>query len=101
MLLAADIFCLFASYYLLKTARESLVLSEGGAEVKSYAAGAQALILLGAVPLYGIVASRVSRSRLINGVMLFFVSHLALFYALAVMASTSASPSSCGWGYST
>lgn len=84
LLLAADIFCLFASYYLLKTARESLVLSEGGAEVKSYAAGAQALILLGAVPLYGIVASRVSRSRLINGVMLFFVSHLALFYVLAV-----------------
>jgi AAA family ATP:ADP antiporter len=84
LLLAADIFCLFASYYLLKTARESLVLSEGGAEVKSYASAAQALILLGAVPLYGIVASRVSRSRLINGVMLFFVSHLALFYALAV-----------------
>src|SRR5438552_4140160 len=55
LLLAADIFCLFASYYLLKTARESLVLSEGGAEVKSYAAAAQALILLGAVPLYGIV----------------------------------------------
>jgi AAA family ATP:ADP antiporter len=83
LLMAADIFCLFASYYLLKTARESLVLSEGGAEVKSYAAGAQALILFGAVPLYGIVASRVSRRRLINGVMLFFVSHLAVFYVLA------------------
>jgi len=84
LVLAADIFCLFASYYLLKTARESLVLSEGGAEVKSYAAAAQALILLGAVPLYGFVASRVGRSRLINGVMLFFVSHLVLFYAFAV-----------------
>ena len=34
-LLAADIFCLLASYYLLKTARESLILSEGSAEVKS------------------------------------------------------------------
>ena len=83
LLLAADIFCLLASYYLLKTARESLILSEGSAEVKSYAAAAQALILLGMVPLYGKVASRVNRNHLINGVMLFFVSHLVLFHALA------------------
>ena len=82
-LLAADIFCLLAAYYLLKTARESLILSEGSAEVKSYAAGAQAIILLAAVPLYGMVASRVDRSRLINGVLLFFTSHLALFHLLA------------------
>ena len=39
MLLALNVFILLGSYYLLKTARESLVLSEGGAEVKSYAAG--------------------------------------------------------------
>src|SRR5262245_53238546 len=83
LLLAADIFCLLASYYLLKTARESLILAESSAEVKSYAAGAQALILLAAVPLYGMVASRVNRSRLINGVLLFFTSHLAIFHVLA------------------
>jgi AAA family ATP:ADP antiporter len=83
LLLAADIFCLLAAYYVLKTARESLILSEGSAEVKSYAAGAQALILLAAVPLYGKVASRVGRTRLINGVLLFFVSHLVLFQVLA------------------
>jgi AAA family ATP:ADP antiporter len=83
LLLAADLFCLMASYYVLKTLRESLILSEGGAEVKSYAAGAQALILLAVVPLYGLVASKVNRSRLINGVMLFFVSHLLLFDVLS------------------
>ena len=82
-LLAADIFFLLGSYYLLKTARESLILSEGGAEVKSYASAAQALILLIAVPLYGRVASRVPRLWLINGVTLFFVSHLAAFHLLA------------------
>ena len=38
LLLAANVFCLLASYYLLKTVREALILSEGGAEVKSYAA---------------------------------------------------------------
>src|SRR5436190_7107271 len=82
-LLAADVFCLLASYYLLKTARESFVLSEGSAEVKSYAAGAQAIVLLGAVPLYAAVASRINRSRLINGVLLFLAAHLLAFYAFA------------------
>jgi AAA family ATP:ADP antiporter len=83
LLLAADIFCLLGSYYLLKTARESLILSEGSAEVKSYAAGAQALILLAVVPAYAALAARMTRSRLINGVMVFFASHLVLFHALA------------------
>jgi AAA family ATP:ADP antiporter len=83
LLLAANVFCLLASYYLLKTVREALILSEGGAEVKSYAAGAQAMILLLVVPAYGAFASRVNRIRLINGVMLFFVSHLVLFHQLA------------------
>jgi AAA family ATP:ADP antiporter len=83
LLLAANVFCLLASYYLLKTVREALILSEGGAEVKSYAAGAQAMILLLVVPAYGAFASRVSRMRLISGVMLFFVSHLLVFHRLA------------------
>src|SRR5204862_5941362 len=83
LLLAANVFCLLGSYYLLKTVREALILSEGGAEVKSYAAGAQALILLLAVPAYGALASRVNRIRLINGVMLFFASHLVVFHQLA------------------
>jgi AAA family ATP:ADP antiporter len=84
LLLATNVFCLLASYYLLKTVREALILSEGGAEVKSYAAGAQAMILLLVVPAYGACASRVNRIRLINGVMLFFVSHLVVFHQLAV-----------------
>jgi AAA family ATP:ADP antiporter len=83
LLLAANVFCLLGSYYLLKTVREALILSEGGAEVKSYAAGAQAMILLLVVPAYGAFASRVNRMRLINGVMLFFVSHLVVFHQLA------------------
>src|SRR6202171_5463728 len=83
LLLAANVFCLLGSYYLLKTVREALILSEGGAEVKSYAAGAQAMVLLLVVPAYGAFASRGNRIRLINGVMLFFVSHLVVFQQLA------------------
>ena len=82
LLLAANVFALLAFYYVLKTVRESLILSEGGAEVKSYAAAGQAVMLLGLVPLYGWVASRVDRVRLISGVTLFFASHLVIFYLL-------------------
>src|ERR1700686_3940864 len=83
LLLAGNVFCLLASYYLLKTVREALILSEGGAEVKSYASGVQAIMLLLIVPAYGALASRVNRIRLINGVMLFFVSNLMVFHELA------------------
>jgi len=82
LLLAANVFLLLGFYYVLKTVREALILSEGGAEVKSYAAAGQALLLLGLVPLYGAIASRVNRVKLISGVTLFFASHLVVFYLL-------------------
>jgi len=82
VLLAANLFVLLGSYYVLKTVREALILSEAGAAVKSYSAAGQALLLLAVIPAYGFVASRVNRSRLIAGVTLFFASHLAIFYVL-------------------
>jgi AAA family ATP:ADP antiporter len=84
LMLAANVFLLLAFYYLLKTVREALILSEGGAEVKSYASAGQALLLLGFVPAYGALASRVNRLTLINWVTLFFASHLVIFYLLGV-----------------
>jgi len=53
LLLASNIFVLLGLYYLLKTVREALVLTEGGAEVKSYSSAGQAVLLLLAVPAYG------------------------------------------------
>jgi AAA family ATP:ADP antiporter len=82
LLLAANVFAVLGFYYVLKTVREALILSEGGAEVKSYAAAGQALMLLAFVPAYGALASRVNRVVLITGVTLFFASHLVLFYLL-------------------
>ena len=43
VLLAANLFVLLGSYYVLKTVREALILSEAGAAVKSYSAAGQAL----------------------------------------------------------
>jgi ATP:ADP antiporter, AAA family len=82
LLMAANLFVLLACYYVLKTVREALILTEGGAEVKSYAAAGQALLLLALVPAYSALASRVNRVRLISGVTLFFASHLVVFHLL-------------------
>src|ERR1700681_4960664 len=59
MLLALNVFILLGSYYLLKTVREALILSEKGAEVKSYSGAAQAVLLLLIVPAYGMLSSKV------------------------------------------
>jgi AAA family ATP:ADP antiporter len=79
LLMTLLMFLLLAAYYLLKTAREIFILTEGGAEVKSYSSAGQALLLLGLVPAYGAFASRVSRVRLVKWVTLFFASNLLLF----------------------
>lgn len=84
LLLALNIFLILTAYYMLKPVREALILSgAGGAEIKSYAAAGQALLLLGAVPLYAKLASRYARRALINRVTWFFAGCLALFYVLA------------------
>jgi ATP:ADP antiporter, AAA family len=81
LLLSLLMFLILGAYYFLKTAREVFILSEGGAEVKSYSSAGQAVLLLFLVPAYGAFASRVDRVRLVQGVTLFFVAHLGLFLA--------------------
>src|SRR5215475_11358650 len=82
LLLALNVFLLLGGYYLLKTVREALILSEGGAEVKSYSSAAQALLLLLIVPLYGALTSRLGRVRVIAIVNAIFISNLVLFFIL-------------------
>jgi ATP:ADP antiporter, AAA family len=82
LLMMLNIFLVLGAYYLLKTARESLILSEHSAEVKSYSAAGQAIVLLMLVPLYGWVGTKVNRVKLVAGLTLFFVSHLAVFAML-------------------
>ena len=79
LLMALTMFLILAAYYMLKTAREVFILSEGGAEVKSYSSAGQALLLLVLVPAYGAFASRVNRVQLVQWVTLFFVANLGLF----------------------
>ena len=81
LLLTANVMMLLGSYYLLKTAREPLIL-QGGAAVKTYASGAQALLLIPVAHLFGVLAGRMSRLRLMGAVTGFFVSNLLVFWVL-------------------
>ena len=88
LLMSANIFLILVGYYVLKTVREPLILITGGAEipglggaeVKSFSAAGQALLLMGFIPLYSWFASRVGRVRLIVGFNIFFILCIEVFY---------------------
>src|SRR5690606_19013182 len=80
LLMALTVFLLLGGYYLLKTVREALILTEGGAEEKAYSSAAQALLLLGVVPLYGWLSSKVGRLPLMATTSTFFAVNLVLFF---------------------
>jgi AAA family ATP:ADP antiporter len=81
-LLAVNGFLLLTCYLILKTAREPLILMQGGAEVKAYSAAGQAVALLLAVPLYGWFGRKTNTLKLIVGLYLFFTLNLLAFAIL-------------------
>ena len=81
--LTMTVFLLLTAYYFLKVAREPLILLHGGAEVKSYAAAGQSLLLLVVVRAYSELARRVGRMKLVATVYLFIAGNLVLLAALA------------------
>jgi len=81
LLLTVNVFLLLAGYSVMKPARDGLILTEGGAELASYSAAAQAVLLMGLVPLYGWLGTQVVRIRLIGIVTAFFATALVAFYA--------------------
>lgn len=79
---------ILTSYYVMKTAREGLILTGGtfglrGSELKTYANGAMALSLVAIIPAYGALANRVRRIRLINVSYAIVIACLLVFYVLA------------------
>jgi len=79
VLMLANIFLLLVCYSVIKTVREPLILLGGGAEVRSYAAAGQAMLLMMFVPTYSWFATRVDRAKLLVGVTLFFIVCIELF----------------------
>jgi AAA family ATP:ADP antiporter len=101
ILLALNGFLILAAYYVIRPLRSAFLipvriqLPNGGvmtgSELTSYSGAILAAMFLFIVPLYGSLASRVNRVRLINYVTLFFASNLLLFFVLGnVGVSTAA-----------
>ena len=82
LLLTLNVFLLLTAYYLLKVAREPLILLGAGAEVKSYASVGQSVLLVFVASFYGWLSARVGRLALIASVTLFFAMNLGVFWAL-------------------
>ena len=84
-LMLINVFLLLTCYSVIKIIREPLILMGGGAEVRSYAAAGQAIVLMAFLPAYSWFASKVDRVKLLVGVTVFFAINIELF-ALAVAA---------------
>ena len=88
LLLTLNVFLLLGLYYLLRSARQALILTEGapfgwtGSQLAAYSAAGMAIVLLGVVPMFGWLASRVPRLRLISITTFFFAANLGVFFAL-------------------
>ena len=99
LLLALNGFLLLAAYYAIRPVRAALLLPievrlpNGsvipGSEIASYLGAVLAGLFLFIVPLYGAIATRVSRIKLINTVTSFFIATLLVFFA---MVSSGAYP---------
>ncbi|MFQ5890523.1 MAG: NTP/NDP exchange transporter [Gemmatimonadota bacterium] len=80
LLLAINLFLILAAYSFIKPVRDSLIITGGGAELKSYLSAGLVLLLLFVVPAYGALANRMPRRRLINVVTFFFAACLVVFF---------------------
>lgn len=76
-------YLLLLSYYILKTIREALVLTQFSAEVRSYAVGTIALLLLFFVPIYSMLFRHTRKIALVRWITLFFAANLLAFRAMA------------------
>lgn len=79
VILFLQAFALMLAYYLVRPVREALILTQGGAEFRSYAVAVQALLLVLIIPAYNAWVRRIEARRIYLLVNAFFVSHLLLF----------------------
>ena len=75
-----NIFLVLVAYYVIKTVREPLILTTGGAELKAYAAAAQALVLMVAVPVYSYFDTHTETRKLVFGLTIFFIVCIEGFF---------------------
>jgi AAA family ATP:ADP antiporter len=82
LLLTFNVFLVMTSYYIIKPIRDALILTEQGPEVYSYLNAGTVMMLALVVPLYGRLADKLPRRRLINTVTWIYAAFLGLFFVL-------------------
>jgi AAA family ATP:ADP antiporter len=85
LILIANIFLILTAYYLIKPVREgwlaiSVIQGLTTLEIKAYSAFAQSLLLMAIMPLYALLAAKLSRGKLILYVGGAFAGLLVLFW---------------------
>ena len=80
LILAVNVFLLLTAYYILKPLRDGLIIGEKGPEFAAYMSAAMAFLLVPVIALYGKMADRYPRRRLINSVTLFFAACTVAFF---------------------
>ena len=68
--------------WVLKPIRDVFILTEADAELAAYGNAIQAVLLILLIPLYGVLYRRLSKTRLVQAVTVFFIATLLLFYFL-------------------
>lgn len=79
-----SLFLILMTTYFLKPAREILILTEGTAEIRSYAVAAQALLLIFLLPFYGKLSRKFSCSGFMRFITILFSVILILFYIVSL-----------------
>ncbi len=77
----AYFFCLLSGYYILRPVRDEMAI-EGGVQHLPWMMTATFFTLLAVTPLFGWLAGRYARGRLLLGLYTFFAVNLIVFYAL-------------------
>lgn len=89
LILSLNACFIMACFYMLKVVREPLILTQGGAELKSYATALQAALLILIVPAFSAYyhkhARELSRTFFINRLLIFFIANLLVF-AMCILA---------------
>lgn len=86
VLMFINIFLILTAYYVLKVIREALtiggvvIFGVEGDEAKAYLSAIMAILLVGIVPLYGLLASKVDRIKLVQITMGFVIVCLGVFF---------------------
>ena len=78
-------FVLLLIWYLLRSVREAVILTESGAVIRSYATAITAGAFIFLIPVYSAVVKRFEKTRFLQLTSIFFSANLVVFFVVALL----------------